>query len=92
MKRSLSILAVSFAVFVTACAVSYLLRSDGFGLSDVQDGALRMGFPLIFWLRGGFIYKRIFRLAALMIDLAVALVVGVLISLLYAKAKHHSLT
>jgi len=92
MKRFLSILAVSLAVFATACAASYLFRSDGFGLSDVQDGTLRMGFPLVFWLRGGFLYKRIFRLAALMIDLAVAFVLGVLISLMYARAKHHSLT
>jgi len=57
-----------------------------------MDGKRRLGFPLVIWSEGGIITSRIFSPTALMVDLAVAFVAGVLISMLYAKAKHDSLT
>jgi len=72
------------------CLVSLSFR--GFGLSDVQDGTSVWVFR---WSSGcgvGSFTDAYSGLTALMVDLTVAFVVGVLTSLLYAKAKHHSLT
>jgi hypothetical protein len=78
----------SVAVFAVACVASYLLRSDFHGLPGVQDGIRRLGFPVVIWEEGGFAYRQTFNVVALVIDSALAVVAGLLISVLYSRATH----
>ena len=92
MKRLPLILGSSVAVFVITSGVSYLLRSDGHGLPGVQDGIRRLGFPLVIWEEGGFAYRQTFSFVALMTDIALAVIAGILISVLYSRVTHEHTT
>ena len=88
MKKLPFILGSAVAVFVVTCAVSYLLRSDGHGLPGVQDGIRRLGFPLVIWEEGGFAYRQTFSSVALIGDFLIAVIAGMLISVLYSRETH----
>ncbi|MBN9689326.1 MAG: hypothetical protein J0M24_03725 [Verrucomicrobia bacterium] len=88
MKRLQPILGASLVVFVVACVVSYFFRSDGFGVPGVQDGIRRLGWPLVIWQQGGFAHRQTFSAVALLADLALGVVAGVLISRLYSRVTH----
>lgn len=88
MKRLPLILVSAVVVFAITCAISYLLRSDGHGLPGVQDGIRRLGFPLVFWEEGGFVYRQTFSFVALLTDIALAVIAGVLVSVLYSRVTN----
>lgn len=88
MQRVQSVVAVSLAVFVVACTVSYFFRSDGFGVPGVQDGIRHLGWPLVIWEQGGFVYRHTVSVVALLADLGVSVVTGVLIAVLYTRVTH----
>jgi hypothetical protein len=87
MKR-LPLILASVVVFAITCAVSYLFRSDGHGLPGVQDGIRRLGFPLVIWEEGGFAYRQTFSFVALLADIALAVIAGLILSALYSKVAH----
>lgn len=84
-------LARGFAIFLLATILSYFVLSDGHGLRGVNDGMQRAGFPLLFWERGGFAWRHSFSLLPFAADLAIAVVTGVVISILYRTMKREPL-
>ena len=85
MKRLLWVVSTSLVVFPTMSAASYFLRSDAFGLPGGHDVIRRLGFPMVFWEQGGFAYRYSSSVVALLADVAVAIVVGFLISVSMTK-------
>jgi hypothetical protein len=87
MKRFTFIVAVVLGLFVGANVISYFVFSDGHGVGTVYDGIQRAGFPWLFWERGGFVYRHTFSTVAFAADLAVAVVAGILVSVLYRSVR-----
>jgi hypothetical protein len=87
MRRFTFIVAVVLVLFFVANAVSYFAFSDGHGVRTVADGIQRAGFPRLFWESGGFVYRHTFSTAAFAADLAVAVVAGILVSVLYQRVR-----
>ncbi len=74
---------VTFLVFLGLNLLSAHLRSDcglgaWLGLSNCADDLRRAGFPWVIWEQGGFIGLNIFRLPALLGDLAVGIIISLL--------------
>ena len=62
------------------------------GLSGCRDDIRRVGFPLLVWVEGGFIYRNSFDVAALLFDIAIGLglsiVAGLVCQRCLAKVHH----
>lgn len=52
-------------VFIVISAVSFFVLSDGHGVTQVHDGIKRVGWPLLMFEEGGFVWRREFYLKAL---------------------------
>lgn len=81
MRTFLLAFVVAVLVFVGVNLLVAHLRSDCglpalFGLSACADDIRRVGFPLQFWEEGGFAFRRVFSLPALLIDIAVGLLLA----------------
>lgn len=63
-KRVTGWVLASLCLFVVANTASYFLRSDGYGLRDVQDGIVRIGCPFLIIERGGFAHREFVSLSA----------------------------
>lgn len=74
LRRLAFLLAVSSIAFLVINGVSYLVRSDGHGVTKVADGIVQVGFPFLIFEEGGLDYRRHFSLQALLGNLLVAIV------------------
>lgn len=88
MRRFTIISVVVFGLFIGINTVSFFVLSDGHGVQTVEDGFQRAGYPLLFWERGGYVYRQAFSLVAFATDFLVAAGAGILVTLLYGKLKH----
>ena len=84
-KRPARIVAISLALFAVVNGLSYVLRSDGFGLPVVHEGIVRCGFPLVFWKKGGWTNLHDFYLLPFLTDALVAFVAGIVGATLVRK-------
>ncbi len=71
-KRIAIWMVVTGCLFVIANGVSYIIRSDGYGLPGVQDGIIRIGSPFLMMERGGFAHREFVSLYAALGNLFVA--------------------
>ncbi len=78
----LTVFVLGFVGMLAACAFANLaaahFQSDCglpavFGVSGCADDIVRVGFPLLFWEKGGFDYHADFNPAALAVDVLIAL-------------------
>lgn len=81
MRAFLIAFVVAVLLFVGVNLLVAHLRSDCglpalLGQSACADDIRRAGFPLQFWEEGGFAFRRVFSLPALLIDLAVGLLLA----------------
>ncbi len=72
--------AIGLVVFLAITALAAHLASDCglpavLGMSGCADDIRRAGFPLIFWEEGGFAFRSIFDLGALVLDVVAGLAV-----------------
>jgi hypothetical protein len=63
-RRLFSLAIASLLLFVTVNGISYFVRSDGYGLLDVNDGIVRIGYPFLMCEHGGFVRREFFSLSA----------------------------
>ena len=85
MKKFSIAFVVMLAVFVTANAASYFIRSDGHGLPGVNDGIRRVGFPFLAWEEGGFAYRHSFSYIAVVADIVFALIISGVFALVVSR-------
>lgn len=71
-KRIIVWVAVSISLFIIANGASYFLRSSGYGVIQVNDGILRVGFPFVMFERGGIDGHELFSASAALGNLFVA--------------------
>lgn len=72
LKTVIGLLVLSGVVFVVLNAVSYFVLSDFHGVGRVYDGMKRIGWPLLMFEEGGFVWRREFHLKAALGNLAAA--------------------
>jgi hypothetical protein len=77
LKTCLDWLLAAFCLFAVSSLGSYFLRSTGYGLFQVNDGLLQVGFPFLMFDRGGFEGRELFSASAALGNLLVASVAGV---------------
>jgi len=71
-------------VFIVINAISFCVLSDGHGVTQVHDGIVRVGWPLLIFEEGGFIWRREFYLTAAFVDLVFAACIAVIFHLGWA--------
>jgi hypothetical protein len=71
MKRILLWILATFLLLAVASVISYFLRSDGYGLLEVNDGLIRVGFPFLMFQEGGYGFRREFFWGAALCNLIV---------------------
>ena len=87
----------TLVLFVGINLVAAHIRSDcgiagALGVSGCNDDIRRVGFPFLVWQEGGFAYRNIFDLTALILDIGIGLsactIMG-LIGQLFVKGASH---
>jgi len=63
-------------LFLAISAVSHFIRSDGQGISKVEDGSIRVGYPFLMFERGGFAFHEHISPLAIIGNVLVALAVA----------------
>jgi hypothetical protein len=80
---------VGVACFVNAA--SYFVRSSGWGVIQINDGVIGIGWPFLMFEEGGFDGRHRFYLKAAVANFAFAVALGALVSTVwyFAKRRHH---
>lgn len=78
---------ITFDLFIAANLIAAHLQSDCglpavLGLSHCADDIRRVGFPLIFWKEGGFVYRSNFEPANFLFDIGLAVIVSVIVGVI----------
>ena len=72
LRRLAFLVAISCVAFLVINGISYFVRSDGYGVTKVEDGIVQVGFPFLIFEEGGFAYRRHFSLQAVFGNLMAA--------------------
>jgi len=74
---------VAFGLFLVGNIVSYFLLSDGYGVRQVNDGIIRVGWPFVIFERDGFSYREEFYIKAAALDLVCAIFISTAIAVVF---------
>lgn len=80
-NRLIGVMVASLTLFLLITAISYFALSDGYGLPGVEDGLTRVGFPFLFFERGGLAFRSEFSIIAFIGDVLAAFVLTVCVAL-----------
>ena len=86
-KGEMRYLLIALWVFFVANGASYVLRSTDYGMPGIRDGFYAIGFPFVFFQRGGFAGGTDFSISYLGLDAAFALVLACMVYLLMPGSK-----
>jgi len=72
---------MALLIFGLTSGISFFALSDGHGVSQVNDGITRIGWPSLMFEQGGFVWRREFYLKAVLANAAFATFAAVMICL-----------